>query len=221
MKYISLTNLGTFLTKVKELIAAEVKKVSDSLKSLTLSDITDIEVTAEEVNHLDGVESNVQTQLNAKAPLASPALTGTPTAPTATKGTNTTQIATTEFVKTAVDDVKSSLGTVYTYKGSKPTFADLPLENQAGDVWNVVAKNGKNPAGTNYAWTGTEWDALGGDVDLSGYVETETLTSGYYDKSAVDGLLEDYAKTDDLDDYVQTSDLVEATKQEIEALFSE
>lgn len=38
------------------------------------------------------------------APLASPALTGTPTAPTATAGTNTTQIATTAFVKTAVDN---------------------------------------------------------------------------------------------------------------------
>jgi hypothetical protein len=43
---------------------------------------------------------------NAKAlmaPLASPALTGTPTAPTATAGTNTTQVATTAFVKAAVD----------------------------------------------------------------------------------------------------------------------
>jgi len=36
--------------------------------------------------------------LNAKAPLASPALTGTPTAPSAVGGTNTTQIATTAFV---------------------------------------------------------------------------------------------------------------------------
>jgi hypothetical protein len=36
------------------------------------------------------------------APLASPALTGTPTAPTATAGTNTTQLATTAFVTTAV-----------------------------------------------------------------------------------------------------------------------
>ena len=38
----------------------------------------------------------------AYAPLASPALTGTPTAPTAESGTNTTQIATTAFVQTAV-----------------------------------------------------------------------------------------------------------------------
>ena len=36
-----------------------------------------------------------------KAPIASPALTGTPTAPTATAGTNTTQIATTAFVQAA------------------------------------------------------------------------------------------------------------------------
>lgn len=40
-----------------------------------------------------------------KAPLASPALTGTPTAPTATGGTNTTQIATTAFVAAAVSAV--------------------------------------------------------------------------------------------------------------------
>lgn len=40
------------------------------------------------------------------APLGSPALTGTPTAPTAAAGTNTTQIATTEFVQTATADFK-------------------------------------------------------------------------------------------------------------------
>jgi len=54
--------------------------------------------TAAELNFVDGVTSAIQTQLNAKAPLASPALTGTPTAPTASNGTDTTQIATTAFV---------------------------------------------------------------------------------------------------------------------------
>jgi hypothetical protein len=39
---------------------------------------------------------------NTYAPLASPALTGTPTAPTATAGTSTTQVATTAFAQTAV-----------------------------------------------------------------------------------------------------------------------
>lgn len=53
--------------------------------------------------------NNLQTAVNSKADTASPALTGTPTAPTASAGTNTTQIATTAFVKTAVDSA-SNLG---------------------------------------------------------------------------------------------------------------
>ena len=43
-----------------------------------------------------------------RAPLASPALTGTPTAPTASAGTDTTQIATTAFVNTATSNAVSS-----------------------------------------------------------------------------------------------------------------
>lgn len=44
-----------------------------------------------------------------RAPLASPALTGTPTAPTATTSTNNTQIATTAFVKNAISGLASTL----------------------------------------------------------------------------------------------------------------
>jgi len=43
-------------------------------------------------------QTDLQNALDAKAPLASPALTGTPTAPTASANTNTTQLATTAFV---------------------------------------------------------------------------------------------------------------------------
>ena len=48
------------------------------------------------------VSTATQTALNLKAPLASPALTGTPSAPTASAGTDTTQLANTAFVKAAV-----------------------------------------------------------------------------------------------------------------------
>ena len=60
-------------------------------------------VTDDSHNHVISNIDNLQTTLDAKAPLASPTLTGTPKAPTATAGTNTTQIATTAFVKAAVD----------------------------------------------------------------------------------------------------------------------
>ena len=46
--------------------------------------------------------TTVTNSIATKAPLASPSLTGTPTAPTATSGANTTQIATTAFVQAAV-----------------------------------------------------------------------------------------------------------------------
>ena len=68
--------------------------------TVTLPSTTSIGgVSAAEIVYLDGVTSNVQTQLDGKAGLASPAFTGTPTAPTATTGTNTTQVATTAFVQ--------------------------------------------------------------------------------------------------------------------------
>jgi hypothetical protein len=47
-------------------------------------------------------QTDLQSALDAKAPLASPTFTGTPAAPTAAGGTNTTQIATTAFVQAAM-----------------------------------------------------------------------------------------------------------------------
>lgn len=49
------------------------------------------------------------TTISGYAPLASPSFTGTPTAPTAVSGTNTTQIATTAFVQTAIGGVSGYL----------------------------------------------------------------------------------------------------------------
>ena len=68
-----------------------------------------------------------------------------------------------------IDGVKAKLVNIYTYKGSKEKYADLPTDAVAGDVWNVVEAHEGHPAGTNYAWTGTEWDALAGSIDLSNY----------------------------------------------------
>jgi hypothetical protein len=56
------------------------------------------------------VSTAQQTALDLKANLDSPALTGTPTAPTATVATNTTQIATTAFVRAEVSALVNSAG---------------------------------------------------------------------------------------------------------------
>lgn len=73
-------------------------------------------------------------------------------------------------LKTLVDELKASVSSALDYKGTKDTYELLPSTgNKKGDVWNVVAAHGSTPAGTNYAWDGTQWDPLGGTVDLSGY----------------------------------------------------
>lgn len=90
--------------------------------------------------------------------------------------TNDSGYQTAAQVTAAVNALKTSLGSVLSYKGSKATFAELPSTgNTTGDVYNVVAANGNIPAGTNYAWDGAKWDALGGEVDLSGLVQKTDL----------------------------------------------
>lgn len=78
---------------------------------------------------------------------------------------------------------KADIASAYNYKGSKATYAELPTTgNTVGDVWNVEAD------GMNYAWTGTEWDALGGSIDLSGYMTTEQVNAALANKvDKVDG----------------------------------
>lgn len=81
-------------------------------------------------------------------------------------------------LKTLVDDLRASVAAALDYKGTKDTYEDLPSEdNKKGDVWNVVAAHGSTPAGTNYAWDGTQWDPLGGTVDLSGYCTKSQVDS--------------------------------------------
>ena len=73
-------------------------------------------------------KGQLDTLLSAKAPLASPALTGTPTATTAVAATNTTQIATTAFVQTALAGLGAGdmLKSVYdTTNNGKVDLAEL------------------------------------------------------------------------------------------------
>lgn len=78
-------------------------------------------------------------------------------------------LPTASAVRTAINQIKTDLGSALTYKGSVDSYDQLPEEAEVGDTWNVAQAYQTYPAGTNYAWTGTAWDALGGSVDLSGY----------------------------------------------------
>ena len=85
-------------------------KIADS--AITSAKIADATIVDADISSSAAIAqskiSGLSTSLGLKADLASPALTGTPTAPTAAAGTNTTQVATTAFVGTAVSNLVAS-----------------------------------------------------------------------------------------------------------------
>ncbi|HFO3190143.1 TPA: phage tail protein [Escherichia coli] len=81
----------------------------------------------------------VMDETNKKAPLNSPALTGTPTTPTAAQGTNSTQIASTAFVMAAIaalvdssPDALNTLNELAAALGNDPNFATTMTNALAG-----------------------------------------------------------------------------------------
>lgn len=87
----------------------------------------DLNTAIDEVSGLSGTVSTLSTDMANKAPLASPALTGTPTAPTAAKGTNTTQVATTQYVQTELANFSGGVDVQIS--------STQPTNQKSGDVW--------------------------------------------------------------------------------------
>lgn len=108
--------------------------------------------------------------LAAKAPLASPALTGTPTAPTAAAGTNTTQIATTAFVTNAVAGLSGAMHYIGAVTANPTTTAPSGTFS-AGDV--VTYNN------SEYVYDGTTWRELGteGDYAIKGSIRDADIAN--------------------------------------------
>lgn len=99
---------------------------------------------------LDSLKSLTQ-NMALKAPLASPALTGNPTAPTQTAGNNSTRLATTAFVATAIANlINSAPGALDTLKELADALGDDP--NYAATVTAALAgklSNANGAVGTN------------------------------------------------------------------------
>ena len=98
-------------------------------------------LTATELGYVDGVTSAIQTQIDTKAPLASPTFTGTPLSTTAATGTNTTQIATTAFVQStvAIPVYNAQTGTTYTFVLADA--GDIVTSSNAGTVVMTIPPN--------------------------------------------------------------------------------
>ena len=121
------------------------------------------------------VSSAASAALALKAPLASPTFTGTPAAPTATAATNTTQLATTAFVQTAVasSGLPSQSGKSGLFLTTNGTTASWAMASLLSD------SNGNTKAGSTALGTvsGSENSAVGAYA-LAGFYNGGILGSG-------------------------------------------
>lgn len=124
--------------------------------------------------------------LAAKAPLTSPALTGTPTAPTAGSGTNTTQIATTAFVQAALAALVAAaptaldtLNELAVALGNDPNFATTITNALAGKA--AIAQEAWSAPSFQNSWgnyDAANWCNAGYMKDTVGFVHLRGLISG-------------------------------------------
>ena len=146
------------------------------------------------INNDPNFSTTINNALALKAPLASPALTGIPTAPTAAQGTNNTQIATTAYVRAAISALVGSspealdtLNELAAALGNDPNFSATVTRL----IGEKVAKDGDTMTGKlNLPQT----SAFG--INTNNRLGGNSLTLGDYDtgiKQEGDGVLSVFA----------------------------
>ena len=117
---------------------------------------TQREVTFSSITGQPTDNTNLAAALNLKADLASPTFTGTPTAPTATTGTNTTQVATTAFVQDAISNASLTLAannTALTQSGGVCTWTITNTLNNADVICSVREVSSGEEVAVNVTYT--------------------------------------------------------------------
>ena len=109
-----------------------------------------------------GAQVNVQSDWNASSGDAAIL-----NKPTTLAGYGITDAMTATAIEAAIN---AAISSVFSYKGTKATFSQLPSSgNTIGDVWHVTAN------GSEYVWNGTDWQELGTAVDLSNYLQSVSI----------------------------------------------
>jgi hypothetical protein len=153
---------GTAASALSSAISTEVSNRNTAISTAvsTLVDgapdlLNTLNELAAAINDDANYTTTITTALGTKAPLASPALTGVPTAPTAAANTDTTQIATTAFAKAEADAAEAAaiahadaLTTSDVAEGTSQYFTDARAKSSAADLLVGAAK-------TNITITGT------------------------------------------------------------------
>ena len=108
----AVTGVSSFNTRTGAVVPAAGDYTAADVTNVPAGSVAAVTVQTA-INELDGDVTALTSVVSGKAPTASPTFTGTPAAPTAAPGTNTTQVATTGFVKAAVDVVLGGVSAAY------------------------------------------------------------------------------------------------------------
>lgn len=179
-------------TETKEYVDGQLATKADSVHKHTKSDITDFPTNVSEFTNDSGYQTaaNVESTLSSKGYLTAVPDEYVTDTELSGKGYQTSsQVETAISTKGYVTDAqvttklndyakKADIASVYKYKGTVSTYAELPSsDQQIGDTYNVETADAEHnvKAGDNVSWNGTAWDVLAGTVDLSGYVEDADL----------------------------------------------
>ena len=152
-------------------------------------------VTTAEIGHLNGVTSDIQTQLDLKSPLASPTFTGNPVAPTQAANNSSTRIATTEYVQSEIIGVASDTMAFTNKSGNISQWTNDSSYITSSSTSTLTNKSGSISQWTNNSGyiTGSSTDTLtnktisGSDNTISNL--TYSAISGFVDEdiSSVSG----------------------------------
>ena len=157
--------------------------VSSGLTTSDIAKLATVSVTAAELNRVTGLSSNITTLLSAKANLASPALTGTPTATTQATSDNSTKIATTAYVtaktsgiptSTNLADTNAAVALNTAYRGTNDTALALKA-NSASPTISDATLTGTPIAPT--AGAGVNTTQIASTAFVQGLIATAIATA--------------------------------------------
>ena len=133
-KTIDADGTGNSITNIED---ANIK----SSAAIDATKIADGSVTSTEFQYINTLSSNAQDQIDLKAPLASPALTGNPTAPTQSAADNSTKIATTAYVDNS-QAARDQLSEMTDVTLTSLADANYFIYDNAASVWKNKAVSG-------------------------------------------------------------------------------
>jgi Tfp pilus assembly major pilin PilA len=109
---------------------------------------------------IDNEFNSLAGAISSKADIASPTFTGTPAAPTATGGSNTTQIANTAYVKAEIESATGSLGTLSSQDSDAVAITGGTITGTTVNTFTV----GSNSVGARTVSTSSPTGGNNGDI---------------------------------------------------------